>query len=218
MTITGTAELFAALDARDAEAVRRLVGADPALAAARDPEGLSAVRYAQYRGAAGLVATLLAAGPYLDVWDAAAVGDVDALRTLLDEQPDLVTRLSPDGQSPLGLAVFFDRSEAARFLIARGADLAQRAVPFGTPMPLHSAVAANHVEPVRLLLEHGADPNAEQIQGWRALHSAAQHGNLAIVRALLDAGADPTTTTDAGQRPADVAAGPEREAIVAALG
>lgn len=218
MTTGGPMELFAALDDRDAVAVRRLVAADPALAAARDPEGLSAVRYARYRGAAELVAILQDAGPDLDVWDAAAVGDIGTLTRLLGAEPGLVTRLSGDGMSPLGLAVFFDHAEAARFLIERGADLAQRAVPFGTPMPLHSAVAANHLEPVRLLLEHGADPNAEQTQGWRALHSAAQHGNLAIVRALLDAGADPTITTDAGQRPADVAAGPDREAIVAALG
>lgn len=215
--MTTPADLFTALDARDAAAVRRLVDADPALAAARDPERLSAVRYAQYRGAGDLVEILLAAGPALDVWDAAAVGDIDRLRTVLDAQPGSVTTLSPDGMSPLGLAVFFNHPEAARFLLARGADLSQRAIPFGTPMPLHSAVAANHLLPVLVLLEHGADPNAEQTKGWRPLHSAAQHGNFAIVRALLDAGADPAAVTDDGRRPADVAAGPDREAILAAL-
>jgi ankyrin repeat protein len=54
---------------------------------------------------------------------------------------------------------------------------------------LHLAVA--HVDCVRLLLEHGADPNArESGDNATPLHFAAANGHLDSLRALLDAGGD----------------------------
>lgn len=54
---------------------------------------------------------------------------------------------------------------------------------------LHAAIA--HVDAVRVLLEHGADPNArDQGDNAYALHFAAANGYLDTVRALLDAGGD----------------------------
>lgn len=55
---------------------------------------------------------------------------------------------------------------------------------------LHAAV--RHPEALRVLLEHGADPNARD-EGDNAtpLHFAAANGSLESVRVLLDAGADP---------------------------
>lgn len=215
--MSGAEDLIAAVEAGDLDAVRALVADHPDLAAARDPDGLSAVRAARYRGAMAIVNVLLAASPPLDIWDAAAVGDAARAAAILDEQPGLVIERSSDGMTPLGLAVFFDHPVTARLLIERGADLHQRAVPFGAPMPLHSAVAGNHPRTVQVLLDHGADPNAVQAAGWRALHSAAQHGNVAIVRSLLAAGADPTLRTDDGRLPADVAGGPDRDGVAALL-
>jgi ankyrin repeat protein len=42
----------------------------------------------------------------------------------------------------------------------------------------------------RLLLESGADVNAEDTQGVSCLHSAVASGSLEVVRALLAAGAN----------------------------
>ena len=54
---------------------------------------------------------------------------------------------------------------------------------------LHLAV--EHLDAVRLLLEHGADPNARDAgDNASALHFAAGGADVEIVRALLDAGAD----------------------------
>ena len=54
---------------------------------------------------------------------------------------------------------------------------------------LHAAIA--HVDAMRVLLEHGADPNArDQGDNAYALHFAAANGYLDTVRALLDAGGD----------------------------
>lgn len=207
-------EIFDAIEAKDVARVRAIVAADPEAAAARDVDGLSAVQFARYRGLVDIVDSLLVANPELDFWDAAAVGDVDRLRALLDADPGLVSVRSNDGMTPLGLTVFFDHPAAAILLLERGADTEQRSLPFGSPTPLHSAVAGNHPAAARVLLEHGADPNAEQTKGWRALHSAAQHGNVEIVRLLLEHGADPTPTTEGGRTAADVADGPDRDEVV----
>jgi len=54
---------------------------------------------------------------------------------------------------------------------------------------LHQAVG--HSDAVRLLLEHGADPNLRDTgDNASALHFAAANGHLESVRMLLDAGAD----------------------------
>jgi ankyrin repeat protein len=61
---------------------------------------------------------------------------------------------------------------------------------------LHRAIA--HPEAVRILLEHGADPNVRDVgDNASPLHVAAANGELDSVRLLLDAGADPQGEGDA---------------------
>jgi uncharacterized glyoxalase superfamily protein PhnB len=56
---------------------------------------------------------------------------------------------------------------------------------------LHEAAKCGHIEIVRLLLQHGANPNAREAgDNTYPLHWAAAHGDIEIVRTLLDAGGD----------------------------
>jgi ankyrin repeat protein len=72
-------------------------------------------------------------------------------------------------------------------------------------MPLHSAASARNLETVRLLLDHGAPPNARQHGGWAPIHAAAQNGDRAMIELLLQHGADPKLANDEGKTPAMVA-------------
>jgi ankyrin repeat protein len=52
------------------------------------------------------------------------------------------------------------------------------------------AAAHGHNQIVGLLLKAGADPNLQDVFGYRPLHQAAVTNNAAVCRMLLDAGAD----------------------------
>ncbi|HXV75643.1 MAG TPA: ankyrin repeat domain-containing protein [Candidatus Polarisedimenticolaceae bacterium] len=198
-------KLFEAIDSGEIEPVREMIGRDPALAVARDERGVSAVGHARYRMRPELVELLLAAGPELDLFDAAAVGRVERLRELLDGDPSLVSAVSGDGGSALHLAAFLGSADAVRLLLERGADADAVAPGFNEVKPLHSAVASRRPEVVHLLLEHGCDVNAKQRGGFNALHAAAHAGMTDVVDALLARGADPKATNDAGRTATDLA-------------
>ena len=54
--------------------------------------------------------------------------------------------------------------------------------------PLTLAAAHGHAETVRVLLDAGADLNAEDLRGWTALHADAFHGDVTGVSLLLARG------------------------------
>jgi ankyrin repeat protein len=191
-------DLFAAIDAGDAEAVGAIVGSDPSAASARDAEGVSALMRARYRSDRAVMEAVRAAACDLDVVEAAAYGDLDRLRALLREA-ELARAVSADGFTPLHVAAFFGRADAAELLLATGADPNARGTGWMTGTPLHSAASARHAEIVRMLVGAGADPNATQSGGWTPLHSAAHNGDVQTVQLLLAAGADPTAINDDGR-------------------
>ena len=219
--MTIAAEFFAAIDAGDGGAVDAALAAEPALAAARDDDGVSATMHALYHGQAALAETIAAALPELDVFEAAALGRVDRLRQLVSADPGLATARSADGFTALHYPAFFglgQAAEAGRILIAAGADVNARSDnPFAV-LPIHSAVAGNHDEVVAVLVDSGADVNARQRHGWTPLHGAAQNGSLASVERLLAAGADPEATNDDGATPISLARAAGHEQIVDLLG
>jgi ankyrin repeat protein len=184
------ATIFEAIRAGDAEGVRKVLADDPSAAAAREDNGVSAVRAALYARRQDLADAVLEAGAELDVFDAAAVGDVDRLTELLDEDPELVNAWSGDGFSPLHLAAFFARGDAVRLLLDRGADVGAVARNDMKVQALHSAVAAQSTEIVAALLVAGADPNARQQHDVTPMMAAEQHENTDLARLLMDHGAE----------------------------
>ena len=165
---------------------------------------VSALMQALYTDDTAKVDELLAAGPDLDVFEAAALGRVDRLRELLDANPELAQAWSPDRATALHFAAFFRQPEATRLLVERGADLEAVSPTFGDVTPLHSACASGERESARILLEAGAHANVRQRDSFTPLHAAAQHGDEELARLLLARGADPEARTEDGRKPRDL--------------
>jgi uncharacterized protein len=157
---------------------------------------MSDLLQALYRGDRAAVDELLRADPRLDVFEAAALGRIDRLRELLDEDPSRAKAFGDDGFHPLGLACFFGHTDAARLLLARGADVnALSTNEHVQTAAIHAATAAagdeaTRYELVKLALEHGADPNLQQGGGFRAIDAARQNGDSRVEQLLLEHGAE----------------------------
>jgi len=62
---------------------------------------------------------------------------------------------------------------------------------------------------IRLLLAHGASPDAADAMGWTALHYAARYGPALSVQLLLDSGANPNSCELCGRTPVFFARKPQ---------
>jgi len=201
-----SADLFhEAIEKGDAARLAELLATDPSLAGARDSNRVSPVMKALYHRHPELVPALVAVAPPLDVFEAAATGDLERLGTLLAADPSLAKARSADGGTALHFAAFFAQPECARRLLATGADPSVHATGFGGVAPLHSAVASRSHAIVAMLLDAGADPNARQERGYRPLHGTAFHGLTETADLLIAHGADPTLKDDSGADAADLA-------------
>ena len=199
-------EIFDAIRAGDKAGLEALLAADRNLVNARNEMGHSPVLIAQYHHKHDLVAVLLAAGPTLDVFDAASVGRTDRVAQLLDADPSLLNAYSKDGFFPLGLAAFFGHTDTVRLLLARGADVAQVAKNPMRIQAIHAAVAGPTPDVAKLIVEAGAPINATQHKGWTALHEVVNKKNVELARYFLAHGADPRLQNDDGKSAIGLAA------------
>ncbi len=201
-------ELFTAIKGGDKAAVERLLDRDRGLVDARDPNGLSPILTALYRGESDIAEAILRRRPRLSVFEAAAAGDAARVREIVGPDRAQANAAAPDGYSPLGLAAFFKRREVVRYLVEAGADH-RPASRQGGFTPLHSAVASDagavDIEIVRMLLDKGADPNAKSQSGSTPLHTVGFTGDRASLDLLLEHGADAAIKNNDGKTAADIA-------------
>jgi ankyrin repeat protein len=166
--------------------------------------------------------TVLPRGGWTPLMFAARQGAVEAARTLARVGADLDVT-DPDGTTALVLAVINTHYELAALLLDHGADtnvadtrgmaalyaaVDMHTLPwlFGNPEPKdHDRL--DSLDIVKMLLDHGADPNARlKAPALQRLHTpgdpvlgegttpfmrAAKSGDVAVMRLLLDRGADP---------------------------
>jgi len=198
-------QLFEAIKAGEVDDVRALVKETPSLKDARDASGASALLVAAYNMKPDVVNALLDLGATVDIFEAAVLGKVDRIAEILKQSPSRASEYAPDGFTPVALAAFFGQPEAARALIAAGADVNAAAKNGLKVAALHAAVAGGKLDIVKAVLEAGANPNAQQQAGFRPMHEAGTKANRALAELLLKHGADPTLTSDDGKSAIDLA-------------
>ena len=203
------ARFWTAVTTGDRATVESLVRAKPELTTARR-DGVSAVLLAMYHHKPEVVTCLRARLESLDIFEAAALGEVDRVASLLGGDSGLANAVanavSNDGFGPLGLASFFGHEHVVQVLLAHGARVDTASSNGMHVMPLHSAAAAYSVPIARLLLEHGAPVNARQGKrgfGFTPLMEAAYNGQVDMVEILLQHGADPRLRDEEGRTAAD---------------
>ncbi len=138
---------------------------------------------------------LLQHGAELTVRGAIALGDASRVSKFIEADPGLLRQIPQNG-GLLTLAVKHGRVDILKLLLDLGADVDERTTlpeleePTLTwGMPLWHAALANNYEISKLLLERGADPNANvYASGW-PLRNAWHHQDQNVRRLLLAAGA-----------------------------
>jgi uncharacterized protein len=171
------------------------------------------------------VNTILPRGHWTALMYAARQGSLEAARTLLEAGADK-NAVDPDGTTALVLAIINGHYDTAALLLDKGADpnIADSAgmaalyaavdmntlgEVYGRPeRPSHDKLTALNL--IGLLLDHGANPNAQLrsptlprahtpgestlAEGSTPLMRAAKNGDAAAMRLLLEHGADPSIT------------------------
>jgi ankyrin repeat protein len=145
---------------------------------------------------ADVLAHLRARGAYVDINTSAHAGDIQRVRTLLDQDPALANRVSqyvsyyPGSGAALTNAAARGHLEIVKLLLARGADpnLPEEGIaPRGHA--LYAAVVGGYFEVAKLLLEHGANPNPEVESSADALSRAISNGDQRMIDLLCSYGA-----------------------------
>lgn len=162
-----------------AEQVSTMLRADPGLATAFSPVGWTPLHYAAFGGNQPVLALLLSKG--------ASVNERGRNRFR---------------NSPLAAAVLTRQIEAAKLLIAHGADVNTRQA--GGFAPLQEAALLGDRELIDLLLASGAEINARANDGRNAV-SEAERGKHPQIAAYLRerGGADAKVIADLGAEPRD---------------
>ncbi len=191
---------------------------------AADDAGATALHRAAQNGSPELVALLLAHKADVNAKDkagtaplhlAALNGNSAAIKALLAAKAEINIG-NNQRTTPLEIAASYDKRDAAGLLLAAGADPNAGSVP----APLLLAVACPDEALARMLLEHGANPNASgNYPAFQrnptgaivsvslgegpvaALEIACDQGNAAIVKLLLDHGASVNARNKQGKTP-----------------
>ena len=195
----GATLLHAALETGSGETLVPLLlerGADPNLTDSRGRSPLLvAIEQSIWRDQTDVIALLKEKGTEPDIFTAAGVGDLNGVRKVLTETPELAKSTQADGATPLFHAVISGNQQVVEVLLQSGAALSPRSDRFWCCLtPLHLALHTKRDEITKLLVENGADVNAhgDCTNHWQPtpLHVASRWRGPQQLNLLLDHGAD----------------------------
>ena len=183
--------------------------------------------------------------PEIEIFGALMTGQIDTVRRLLNEHPELVNARNENGDSLLLAAAYAGRKELFDLILEKGAGvslfeasaagLADRAleqIEVDPAMvnshshdgwtPLHLAAFFGHKEVAQILLSRGADVNARSKNSRFAkentpLHAAAANRQVGVAELLIAHGADVNARDGGGFTPLGLAASGKNDLLVVIL-
>jgi ankyrin repeat protein len=203
----------AAIRARDLPAVRGLLDASPELLHAGDQGSSQPIHWAVMTRQLDVIDELLTRGADIDAPRADGARPIQLTNGDYHyrgwrDVPEHVTTtprqvldhlIQRGAQVDISTAASLGDLARVRALLAADPLLANRAVDYvsyyaASGTPLRNAAARGNLELVRLLLDHGADPNLREegiAPNGHALYAAAAGGHHEVARLLLERGAHP---------------------------
>ncbi len=207
--IVDEANVHQAVRERDLERVQSLIAENPERVRQVDMVGNTPLHWAVESGNLDMVRLLVEKGGPVN----ARRGDRRAPSHVAifgfhrywrrEEKPEILNYLLENGaEHSLLIVAATGNVERVRELLREDSSRANALDPIGR-RPLSCAAEIGHVELVRLLLEHGADPNGGELicQGGYALNIAAFNNHLEVTRLLLEYGANPEHWVDSSGTP-----------------
>jgi uncharacterized protein len=189
----------------------------------RDNSGLLHARFggnstplllAAYTEDRELAESLMRMGAKVDFITAIALGRTGTVRAMLDENPRLIHKHSPDGWPALHIAARYAATDTVALLISAGADVNGLGKRRHTPLFFATEEPYDNAE---LLLAKGADIDARGKHGFTVLHYAAKWGYAKLAAFLLANGARSDLRTDARQTAWELAVRDGRRSVAALL-
>ncbi|MCX6343890.1 MAG: ankyrin repeat domain-containing protein [Armatimonadetes bacterium] len=175
-------------------------GADPNAQAAN---GESPLYRAALRNNWDVVELLRPLTQDIMIQDAVVLGDLDEVKHLCEENPNIIQSRFSLGRNLLHLAATSGRENVLDYLLSMGLDI-NSAVNSGQTS-LVSALANDKPDMVAHLLSKGANPNLRDMKGQTVLHMAVVTGKPGIVTLLLSNGANPNIRDNTGSTPLAIA-------------
>ena len=131
------------------------------------------------------------------------------IKPAVEKQPSQKIRRNKYGESPLHVAVKRGDMEKVRSLLSEGANANSKDHAGWRPIHESMREGDNALRIIRLLVDHGADINAQSDSGNTALHDAAAYMTHEIIEYLVKSGADPSVTNLDGKSPLDISKMPQ---------
>lgn len=163
---------------------------------------------------------------------AASSGDIETMKGMLEQEPELIKKKLQNGMGPLTAALYYGREAAVVWLLEQpGLDVTiHEAAMLGDDTtlarmldpdpelltlfsydgwtPLHLAAFFGGLDAAELLIKRGADVNAKSVNAMEnmPIHAAAARRGVRMVKLLLEHGADVNARQSGGWTPLHQAA------------
>ncbi|KAK3439530.1 hypothetical protein EUGRSUZ_C04398 [Eucalyptus grandis] len=135
-----------------------------------------------------------------DVYTAAAYGDMEKLRRLVESEGCSVSEPDGLGYCALQWAALNNRTAAAQYIIEHGGDV--HAADHTGQTALHWSAVRGAIQVAELLLREGARVNAADSYGYQTTHVAAQYGQTSFLYHIVSKwNADPDVPDKDGRSP-----------------